>query len=126
MACTTDRSEQIAALAAGRIAAAQAEDLLEHLDGCRQCSQELDAVADLVAAGERDPGLLAGAGDAPRRRLWLTLAAAAALVATALLWQPFARPPTLRELASIDALLAPGDLTLRAGVASTRPRSPPW
>ena len=50
----------------------------------------------------------------------LEVAAAAALVATALLWQPFARPPTLRELASIDALLAPGDLTLRAGV---EPRS---
>jgi hypothetical protein len=106
MACTRERSDQIAALAAGRIAADGAADLLEHLARCAPCSAEFDLAADLVQARPRAVALR------PRTWGWPLLAAAAVVVATWALW-PRAQP-RLRELAVVTAIAAP-DTVLRGG-----------
>jgi len=61
--CTKPRSETIAAMAAGRIGDADARELLDHLERCDACSEEFDAVADVVAGLEHDAeGNVAGRG----------------------------------------------------------------
>lgn len=108
MACTETRREQIADLAAGRLGADAADDVLAHVAVCGDCSDEFDLVADLVrvrpAADTRAarPGL----------RLWRPVLALAAVLVAALLvrdvWWP--DPPSIRELAQVTPIVAPESL----------------
>ncbi|UCE18652.1 MAG: tetratricopeptide repeat protein [Gemmatimonadota bacterium] len=53
MACTTKRSEQISGFASGQLTDGDADDLLEHIVVCSDCSEEFDTIADLVTCVER-------------------------------------------------------------------------
>lgn len=55
MACTPERSEEIGELAGGRLSAAGAAGLIEHVEGCAACSREMDLVADLLHARSGSP-----------------------------------------------------------------------
>jgi len=110
MACTPERSIALGELAAGRLDEAEVLAVLEHVEGCPSCSEELDLVARMVA------GAAAGAasGRVPRRprplgRLlrWAPVAAAAAALVASLPWlvRPGGGGPAdPRALASLDAL----------------------
>lgn len=80
MACTPERSEEIGELAGGRLAAADAAGLIEHVEGCAACSREMDLVADLLHVPSRS--LAAGRNLSAAR--WagglIALAAAAAVL----------------------------------------------
>jgi len=88
VACSPKRSEEIGDLAAGRLGPLEAQDLLEHLEGCGACSEELDLVADLVAA-TAEPG--GKPSVSPRSRFLspglAVLAAAAAILAALGIWR---------------------------------------
>jgi hypothetical protein len=107
VACTTQRSQDIGDLAAGRLDAAKADELLDHLERCGECSAELDLVADIVAHFERPAGARAAI---PRRRLGIAVAAlAAAALLAASLWilsrpHPAPRSMHLASLASTQPL----------------------
>jgi tetratricopeptide (TPR) repeat protein len=117
MACTSEKSRLIGEFATGRIGAADAERLLEHLDSCPLCSAEFDLVADLVAVSPR-----AGSDfPVPRQaNLFLRgiLAAAAAALLIATVWwiadQGEDHRHRLDALAMIEPLPAV-DAVLRSG-----------
>ena len=52
MACTADYSTQIAALATSRLDGHSIGTLLDHVEGCPTCSEELEVVAATVSALE--------------------------------------------------------------------------
>lgn len=83
MACTRERSLAIGELCGARLDAAGAAELLEHVERCGACSEELDLAADLVRAGA---GRAQGTVHAlPRRRRVLLFGLGAGLAAAALL-----------------------------------------
>lgn len=100
MACTEQRREQIAALAAGRSDADAAANLLQHVTACLECSEELDLIADLVAAEPETP-----ATGLPRRTGMMLLAAAAVLAV--LLWSPWTAASPWADLAEVAPIQAP-------------------
>jgi tetratricopeptide (TPR) repeat protein len=53
MACSTQRSDQISDFASGRLSEKEADDLLNHILVCSDCSEEFDTVADLVTCVDR-------------------------------------------------------------------------
>ena len=53
MACTAKRSEQISEFASGKLSETEADDLLDHILTCSDCSEEFDLVADLVTCLDR-------------------------------------------------------------------------
>lgn len=116
MACTPERSEEIGELAGGRLAAAEAAGLIEHVEGCTACSREMDLVADLLHAPSRS--LAAGRSrSAPR---WagglIALAAAAAVLFFFLLFARSSAPERrVRDLARLAPPPSAG-LVLRDGV----------
>ena len=113
MACSTERSTQIGDLAAGRIGAEAAGELLDHLERCRECSAEFDVCADLVAAADlAGARLFAGRSGAVLR--WrFPIAVAAAVLLGLGLWISFSgrggtSRTALARLASTEPLPAAG------------------
>jgi len=53
MACTDKRWEQIAEFASGRLSGPEADDLLDHILVCSDCSNDFDLVTDLVTSVDR-------------------------------------------------------------------------
>ena len=126
MACSSERSDQLAQLAAGQLDASQFDALLEHVEGCASCSNELDTVA-LVVAGE-STSTASGATalralPATARRgnslRWL-LAVAAALALVFLVREALVprSASSIAELASIEPV-ALIESTLRGGAIGT-------
>jgi len=117
MACTTERSTEIGEFSAGRLDAAATGGLLDHLEGCRECSAEFELVADLVAA----PRFVF---ERPRMRLVQrarpVLAAAAAVALAVVIFRPGTRRPSLEDLASTDPLPA-ASAVLRSETPPPRP-----
>jgi len=117
MTCSPERSEALAALAAGRLDAARALELLEHVERCAACSRELDAVAAIVA-GTAPAAAPAAAQPGRRRsalpRLSVAIAAAASvlfLLGLGLLWRGSgAAPDEIAALATTTPLPASGAL----------------
>jgi len=115
MACTPERSEEIGELVGGRLGAADAAKLIEHMDGCAACSEELDLVADLLHA----PSHAVAAGRSRFARRWagglVALATAAAVLFSFLFLRPSAPERRVRDLARL-APPATAGLVLRGGV----------
>ncbi len=112
MACTPQRSAELAELSGGRLDAGGAAGLLEHLEQCPACSEELDLVADLLRLGR-------GAPSATRRRTRLRLVVGAALAVAAawllvLALVPRANGRRIEHLARLAPPPAAG-LVLRGG-----------
>jgi tetratricopeptide (TPR) repeat protein len=116
MACTEPRSAQIADLAAGRLEADSASDLLTHVEGCAACSQELDLVSDLLRAGPAAAPPVHALRPVPRRgvRVAALLALAAGLLLVFALWKGGDRPTDPRRLAQLEPPAA-ATLVLRSG-----------
>jgi hypothetical protein len=120
VACTEKRRDQLRDWVSGRLDPSTGLGILEHVERCPPCSQELDLYSDLLAAGEQAGGALYS-GVRPsvvRLHLWVpvaSLAAAAAVVA--LLWLGGAthldNTVVVRQLASLTPLPSPA-VTLRA------------
>ena len=53
MACTPERSRLIGDFVNGRLDADASAEVLDHVEECAACSEELDVNAKLVAAAER-------------------------------------------------------------------------
>ena len=107
MACTRERSNAIGDLAGGRLSAADAEDLLEHLDSCAECSAEFSLVADLVGASERQGGNISSRPRAIKLLKPVLSAAAAVLIAVTIWWAVSDRGESgvaLRSLAEKSSL----------------------
>lgn len=118
MACTRERSNAIGDLAAGRLSAAGAEDLLEHLDSCPECSAEFSLVADLVGASERQGGSVSSRPRAIKLLRPVLSAAAAVLIAVTIWWAVSDRGEsgvTLRSLAEKSSLPSTGSVLRTAG-----------
>lgn len=80
MACTDRFAALLAEMAAGQLEAEGSRRVLEHVEGCAACSQELDALAGLVGAlAERVDARRAESARREWHR-WAGLAAAAALL----------------------------------------------
>jgi tetratricopeptide (TPR) repeat protein len=115
MACTLERRAEIAELAGGRLGAAEAAGLLEHVQDCGACSAELDLVADLLHASPSS----AAVEPVRFRRRWIgglvALAAAAACLFV------FLRAPPERRLRDLARLAPPpsAGLVLRGGADDT-------
>jgi hypothetical protein len=119
MACTPERSEKIGELAGGRLGAADAAGLLEHLEACAACSEELDLVADLLHVPAH-PATSRPARLALRRVGGLVALAAAAAVLFLFLRpdRPERRPRDLARLAP-----PPAAALVRRGDAGAEPES---
>jgi len=104
MACTQERSHALGELALGTLDAEASAELLTHLDGCGECSRELDLLADLArldeAAAHARPALRPALRGA---RVWFPLAAAAGLFLVVLV----SREPGTGPLAELADLRPP-------------------
>jgi hypothetical protein len=110
MACSPERHDQIAAFGHGRLDTEAAGELLVHVADCRACSDEFDAVADLLAARAAIAARCAPARPLPFRRFVALAATAAAAVLVLLLWQPWRATDSVRGLANLTPLAAPESL----------------
>ncbi len=106
MACTPQRAFHIGELCGSRLDAAGATELLDHLERCDACSQELDMIADLLLCGERaapaEPGF-----SARRLRMRLVLGAVATAAAAVLLVLVMTRDGTERRIRGLARLAPP-------------------
>jgi len=108
MACNKERSDQLAEMAGGRLAAEASGELLEHIEACPACSGEFDLAADLVRVGAEE-GLvlrpLTPLRSLPRPlvRVAMALAAAAVLLIAFVLVGGNDDPQSMwREMAQLD------------------------
>lgn len=108
MACSQDHALAIDDFAAGRLDAAASEALLDHLEGCAECSASFDLVADLMRSGVPRSSL---------RFIGALLASAALLLLALTLWWPMSRQGRFQALASADPLVQM-NLVLRSGASN--------
>jgi hypothetical protein len=123
MACTDSRRAQVGDLAAGLLSADRAAELLDHIEACPSCSEELDFLASVTSAlARRSPA--SSAGRPVRLRRVLPIALAAGLLAM------LAIPPWLAssrrssewaELAATEPLPLPREV-----LRSSRERPPAY
>lgn len=113
MACTPERSLEIGELAGGRLGAARAAGLIEHVETCSACSAELDLVADLLHVRS----LPAARVVRPARKVRRWVGAVAALAAAAAVLFLFLRPGSARRARDVARLELPpvAELVLRGG-----------
>ncbi len=117
MACNQSRSEQIAALAAGRLDERGSADLLAHAGSCAACSAEIDLVADLVRAAPRS--VRGGRLGASRSRLAILVAALVVAGFAFFWWEPWHEHPNgLAALANVTPIQAPADVLRGPDVAA--------